>query len=836
MSKTRDTGYLANVIQVHDTGVRIMSGSTMLMAVSSSGAVTITGEMSGSDAANALLLSGTGSVGFTTTSSFLAVSSSQQQISSSLLQVSASYISLSGSYNTFSGSNSTILTAVSSSQQQISASLLNVIAIGATTGSNSFRANQSITGSLVVSSTITAQTLVVQTVTSSIVYSSGSNIFGSDLNSRQTFTGSMNVTGSGTFSGNITAGSTVQVKGYAAPSNGAGLELFYLNGEGRLFAYDRDCASYKSMGLGVGGTQLYLTGSGAVGIGTSNPSAYGTQRFLAVGNGAASQVARFTDGANGDLVFDNPSAGITRITAQYGTDGTLVFAKGTGFAETMRIASSGNVGMGTQSPSHKLVVGEDLGDFGSGYNALVVGCSTKRNGIFLGQSATNNTHLIWVCNATTANAYAQLTTYNYCNALYIDASKVILQNNNITGRVGIGTDTPTSKLVVQDSNPANCFCSIAVFGNSTPAPRIHIKDEDGTLENPAGIYSDTGYGTGIYNLGTGINSGVKIFTGTPIARRLWINCVGIATFSCQVCALGLNLTGASDAVLNISAPNSTAYITFKNACNSLWGIGSSFIGRNCNLDVYNFSTNTNALTIDKTGVTCFASTVCTGGLVYAASGGCFKSAADARALFLKQNTVNSDNIIQFIDHNGTYAWEVVGRNSVFYIYNAAVSNFSMCINPSTNAVHFPGAVSKGSGTFNIEHPLESKKCTHRLVHSFIEGPQADLIYRGKINLENGIACVNVDCAARMSEGTFEALNRCAQVFTTNESSWDAIRGKLYGNVLVIESENTESQDEISWMVIGERQDKHIKETSITDAFGRIIVEPEVEEQFTCICV
>ena len=58
MSKTRDTGYLANVIQVHDTGVRIMSGSTMLMAISSSGAVTTTGVISGSDAANSLLLNG----------------------------------------------------------------------------------------------------------------------------------------------------------------------------------------------------------------------------------------------------------------------------------------------------------------------------------------------------------------------------------------------------------------------------------------------------------------------------------------------------------------------------------------------------------------------------------------------------------------------------------------------------------------------------------------------------------------------------------------------------------------------------------------------------------
>ena len=91
MSKTRDTGFLANVIQVHDTGVRIMSGSEMLMAISSSGAVTITGELSGSDAANSLLLDGTGSLSFTTTASFLAVSSSQQQISASLQRISSSY-------------------------------------------------------------------------------------------------------------------------------------------------------------------------------------------------------------------------------------------------------------------------------------------------------------------------------------------------------------------------------------------------------------------------------------------------------------------------------------------------------------------------------------------------------------------------------------------------------------------------------------------------------------------------------------------------------------------------------------------------------------------------
>lgn len=54
-----------------------------------------------------------------------------------------------------------------------------------------------ITGSLTTSGTLTAQTLVVQTVTSSIVYSSGSNIFGNSLTNTQQMTGSLRVTGSG---------------------------------------------------------------------------------------------------------------------------------------------------------------------------------------------------------------------------------------------------------------------------------------------------------------------------------------------------------------------------------------------------------------------------------------------------------------------------------------------------------------------------------------------------------------------------------------------------------------------------------------------------------------
>ena len=140
-----------------------------------------------------------------------------------------------------------------------------------------------------------------------------------------------------------------------------------------------------------------------------------------------------------------------------------------------------------------------------------------------------------------------------------------------------------------------------------------------------------------------------------------------------------------------------------------------------------------------------------------------------------------------------------------------------------------GAVSKGSGSFNIEHPLESKKDTHRLVHSFIEGPQADLIYRGVAQLVDGSAQINIDTVSDMTDGTFIALNRCAQVFTTNESNWDAVRGSVTGNILTIESNTTDSTACISWMVIGERCDQHMMDTEWTHSDGRVIVEPEKTE-------
>ena len=140
-------------------------------------------------------------------------------------------------------------------------------------------------------------------------------------------------------------------------------------------------------------------------------------------------------------------------------------------------------------------------------------------------------------------------------------------------------------------------------------------------------------------------------------------------------------------------------------------------------------------------------------------------------------------------------------------------------------INVTGSVSKGSGSFRIDHPLESKTNTHHLIHSFVESPQADNIYRGKVDLVDGSATVNIDTVAGMTEGTFVALNREVQCFTTNESNWDDVKGSVSGNILNIESQNSESTATISWLVIGERQDQHMYDTEWTDDDGKVIVEP-----------
>ena len=145
-----------------------------------------------------------------------------------------------------------------------------------------------ITGSSAIfSGTITAQKLIVQTVTSSILYSSGSNIFGSQLTDVQSFTGSLRVTGSGNhyvMGGNVGIGTTSFVGNIKLAVNGqiggptfSGTYLDVTGGTPELRG-NSGIGYYSSAGNHIfyGGSSveyMRLTTAGLLGIGTTTPNA-----------------------------------------------------------------------------------------------------------------------------------------------------------------------------------------------------------------------------------------------------------------------------------------------------------------------------------------------------------------------------------------------------------------------------------------------------------------------------------------------------------------------------------------------------------------------------------
>jgi hypothetical protein len=205
---------------------------------------------------------------------------------------------------------------------------------------------------------------------------------------------------------------------------------------------------------------------------------------------------------------------------------------------------------------------------------------------------------------------------------------------------------------------------------------------------------------------------------------------------------------------------------------------------------------------------------------------------DDASLNINKAGSSSRGIVRFQSGNTWHVGSTRFTTTGFAISTNDDFNSSSEFRLTTSGLTLTGSLSKGSGSFKIDHPLPEKKDTHHLVHSFVEAPQADNIYRGKVDLVGGTSTVNIDTNSEMSEGTFVLLNREIQVFTSNETGWTAVKGSVTGNTLTITAQDNTCTDTISWMVIGERKDQHMIDTDWTDENGKVIVEPlkETEEE------
>jgi hypothetical protein len=115
-----------------------------------------------------------------------------------------------------------------------------------------------------------------------------------------------------------------------------------------------------------------------------------------------------------------------------------------------------------------------------------------------------------------------------------------------------------------------------------------------------------------------------------------------------------------------------------------------------------------------------------------------------------------------------------------------------------------GVLSKASGTFTIDHPLDPMNKI--LNHYFVESPEMVLIYRG-------VAVIGADGRTEIHlPDYYDALNKNSQIQLTGVGTYEVfIKEKVQNNRFVI---GGKPGTEVHWMVTGERKDPSAEITKI----------------------
>ena len=435
-------------------------------------------------------------------------------------------------------------------------------------------------------------------------------------------------------------------------------------------------------------------------------------------------------------------------------------------SERMRINSSGQVGIGTTSPTEKLHVE------GSLLLNVATSSGLGEEGIFF------------------RSGFSDSDKYNISILSYAhDGSGNFSDGISINGYDGVsfctGSNSRQERMRIDSSGNVG-------IGDSSPSYPLDVKGKvgvgsDGTIR--WGNAHD--YGKLTWDTGKAIvrgESGKALSLGANATQdTIYINTsqnVGIGTTSPD------NVLHVQESALSgRSASNSNTSLTLEHSTDT----GIQF-----------FSATQTQLRFGDAGSTG------AGAIIYSHSDNILRLSAASAHRF----TIGSSEAMR-IDSSGNIG---IGTSSPASGQKLTVSGDATVLGTMTCTT-----ISKITGSFKIDHPLKPK--THSLVHSFVESPQADNTYSGKLRLVKGQAELNLDEYFGMTEGTIVALNRDFRVFTTNESNWDNVKGSVKNNILYIESNNPESMAEVSWLVIGERQDKEIHESDLTNDEGKIILEP-----------
>jgi hypothetical protein len=433
----------------------------------------------------------------------------------------------------------------------------------ANTGSNSFVGTQNIngavaiTGSLTTTGAITAQTLNVQQVTSSIVYSSGSNVFGNSISNTQSMTGSVGISGSlavtgpTTITGILTLNSTI--------SNGT--YTYTLPSATGTLALTSDLSGYLPL---TGGTLTgALSGTSATfsGVITSTITADGilsaltastSRKFITIGNNGVTLNLGIENSAGGDLATG--TSAYASVIASVGATRDLQLATN----NTVRL-SIASTGVASFSNSN-LKVGSLGSNKDSGIEAGIVSTASLA-------SVPNSLTLSNYNASATGHIKIELSDFDKSSA-FITYSPTLTAATNLLGLyVGsIGTG-----LKINGSGAATFSSGISVGGATAttggiqfPATQVAIADGNNLDDYEEGTWTPTwSSGGGTINTNVTFTAGTytKIGNVVHIWARLYTNSVssptGVVTVSGLPFTVGTQVANQAMHLFTMNAINAT---------------------------------------------------------------------------------------------------------------------------------------------------------------------------------------------------------------------------------------------------------------------------------------
>lgn len=141
-----------------------------------------------------------------------------------------------------------------------------------------------------------------------------------------------------------------------------------------------------------------------------------------------------------------------------------------------------------------------------------------------------------------------------------------------------------------------------------------------------------------------------------------------------------------------------------------------------------------------------------------------------------------------------------------------------------------GSLSKGSGTYLIDHPLTPN--TKDLIHGFVESNEYLLVYRVSATLAGGVASVNLDTELGLTQETLSLAAAELKVYSVYSEGPARVAAEIQaaagavGQVLtlVLTSADVADTSDVNVLLLGRRKDPYIFTDPWVDATGRLVPE------------